>query len=152
MTGVLGILSTYLTKEITVSLFSNSFDIAYFQFGMLLGVTTFMIAVMLSMGGHSSVRASMNFFKTVISAPIIEELIFRLGLITVITLLTNSVALAIIISALLFAVGHQIIYGGLRLVDTFITGLLWGWAFVTFGIGVTMIAHMTHNFLASVIR
>lgn len=142
----------FLDKTIRFYVFGTRFEFALPWLGVALGVTTFLIAVLFgSAGRHSVSSKAVGFIKTVITAPIIEEIIFRLVLISILIAIFDSTIIAVGISAFLFALGH-VLYGGMRFVDSFVTGLLYGWAFVNIGLGITIIAHMTHNLFASAFK
>jgi membrane protease YdiL (CAAX protease family) len=144
---LLGELADFFTRKVSFWLFGEFYSIEWFKIAIVLGFITFMLAVLLNARGPQKL-GPLGFFKLVITGPIIEEIIFRLMLIPFLYVVFGSAIIAIGASAFLFALGH-IVYGGMRFVDSFITGLLWGWAFIMLGIEVTIVAHMTHNFLAA---
>jgi len=143
------VIEDFTRQEVFFRIFGSRFELGYLEFGILLGLLSILTVTILNRR-RAPLRARgiiSGFFTTVITAPIIEEIIFRFVLITVLTVVFNSVVLAVLGSAFLFALGHML-YGNLRFVDSFISGLLWGWAFTLVGLPVTIIAHMTHNFIA----
>ncbi len=118
------------------------------EWGLIFGVLSFIMNMMFSaLGYRSTAGKAADFLRVVITAPIVEEIIYRLVLISAFTFLFNSVLIAVLLSAVLFALGH-LLYGGMTFLDCLVTGLVWGWAFLTLGLGVTIIAHMSHNLLA----
>lgn len=141
----------FMRQEVQINLFGTRLEMGFLQFGILLGIISLTTAVLLN---HKRAPMRMRtggltgFFTTVFVSPVIEELIFRLVLISVFTVLFDSVIIAVVLSAFLFGIGH-LLYGNMRFVDSFVIGLLWGWAFVFVGLPITIIAHITHNFLAS---
>jgi len=142
-----------LTQDISIDMFGHYYDFVLWQFGVALGVMSFIVAVAFHSMSHPH-RMFMSsriggFFSDVVIAPILEEIIYRLVLISVFTVILGSPMLAVVASAFLFGLGH-VLYGGMKFVDSFVTGLLYGWAFVLVGLPVVIIAHMTHNFFASV--
>jgi len=144
-------LGSILGQVLSVNILGIKIAAGMVEWGLLLGVISFIINVMLSAMGYRRISVGMTrFIRTVITAPVIEEIIFRLVLISVFSMVFNSVLVAIVISAVLFALAH-LLYGGLTFIDCLITGLIWGWAFINLGVGVTIIAHMTHNFIVSVL-
>tara|TARA_Y100000310_G_scaffold344910_1_gene460439 strand:- start:1727 stop:2179 length:453 start_codon:yes stop_codon:yes gene_type:complete len=144
-------LGSIFGKAIAVDLFGIKVLAGIVEWGLLLGAQAFIINVILSSMSLNSIRSrSMTFFNNVVAGPVIEEIIYRLVLISVLSLVFNSVLLAVVVSAFLFAVGH-ILWGGSAFINTFIAGLIWGWAFLTFGVAVPIIAHMFHNFIVTIL-
>jgi len=145
-------LGNLIGELLTVNLFGVKIVAGMVEWGLLLGIVSFISAVVLmGIGRHAMSTWPVSFVRAVIRAPIVEEIIFRLVLISVFTFVFDSVIIAIVLSAGLFAFAH-LLYGGLRFLDCFITGLIWGWAFLNLGLGVTIIAYATHNFLCSTLR
>ncbi|MFH1424053.1 MAG: CPBP family intramembrane glutamic endopeptidase [archaeon] len=145
----------FLRQDVQLKLFGARYDLGYLEFGIILGIISLSVALIFN-SNTAPLKAKLSksvagFFSVVFVAPVIEEIIFRLVLISIFTVLFESVLIAVVVSAFFFAVGH-ILWGNLRFVDTFVSGLLWGWAFTVVGLSVTIIAHMTHNFLASIMR
>jgi len=80
---------------------------------------------------------------------IIEELIFRSFIINGLKLLTKSTALALIVSSILFSIGHWFNEGStiLSAVSSFIGGLMYGYAFIkTQKLWLPFGLHFTWNF------
>ena len=144
-----GLIREFTRQEVIFRILGNRFKIGMLEFGILLGIISIITVMVLNkrQAPLSARKGVFGFFTTVISVPVIEEIIFRLVLISVLTVVFHSVTLAVLASAFLFALGHML-YGNLRFVDSFISGLLWGWAFTVVGLSVTIIAHVTHNFFA----
>jgi len=143
-------LGSVIGELLTVKLFGIKIAAGMVEWGLLLGAIAFIFNVMMTAMGYASVKGRVtDFLSSVVTGPIIEEIIYRLIMISAFTFLFDSVLIAIIISAVLFALGH-VLWGGMHFLTTFIQGMVWGWALVTFGIGVPIVAHMTHNFLCSV--
>ncbi len=138
-------------KAIAVNLFGIRIAAGIIEWGILMGALAFMLNVFFSTIGHRSMSPRvMGFIRVVVTAPIIEEVIYRFLMISIFTLVFHSVLVAVAISAVLFALGH-VLYGGFTFIDCIVTGILWGWAFLTFGLVVPIIAHIFHNFLVSVL-
>ncbi|HIJ98653.1 TPA: CPBP family intramembrane metalloprotease [archaeon] len=137
-----------LNQTVSFVLFGTRYKFVLWQFSVLVGFGTFLISRLLNRRVPRILFWSLGslFPRILITAPIIEEVIFRLILITFLFSITNSVIIAIFVSAFLWGVSH-IIYGSHRVLDTFLHGLLLGLIFVNFGIVATIIIHMTHNFL-----
>ena len=140
----------FLTNEVSFSALGTRFELPYWQIAVFLGFITFLIDMvlytfpMLNSGGRAK-----GAFMGVLVLPTLEELVYRLVLIGVFTVFFDSVLIAIVLSAFLFALGHTL-YLGTKVLSTFIIGLVLGFAFITLGIPVTIIAHMTHNFISTV--
>ena|GEM_PF-1395066 len=138
----------FFTREVSLVLLGNRIIVSWSKIGLTLGLITFLIAVVLNSRPQPNAARGLTFMQTVVIAPVIEEVIFRLVLIPMFYILFGNVILAITLSAALFGLAH-VVYGGMKFIDSFITGLLWGWAFLAIGIEVTILAHMTHNFLST---
>jgi hypothetical protein len=138
----------FFSREVTFGILNNSITVSWFKVGLMLGLISFLLAVIFNSRKNNTAGKGVALLRTVIVSPVIEEVIFRLVLIPVLYILLGNVVIAIAGSAFLFGLGH-VVYGGMKFVDSFITGLIWGWAFVAIGIEVTILAHMTHNFLAT---
>ena len=138
-------------KTLTVDILGYQIAAGILEWGLLMAVIPFILNVMFTaMGRHFSAGLRIrSFIGSVITAPIVEEILYRFLLITLFMSIFNSPLVAVILSAFLFAMLH-ILYGGLTFLDCFIGGLLWGWAFLNLGIGVTIIAHMAHNLMVTV--
>jgi|ETN02SMinimDraft_4_1059925.scaffolds.fasta_scaffold37764_3 membrane protease YdiL (CAAX protease family) len=143
-------LGSIIGEVLRVNIFGVNIAAGMVEWGFLLGAVAFILNVILSSAGYRSIGfRTRDFLSSVISGPIIEEIIFRLVLISAFTIFFNSVLIAVIASSFLFAIGH-ILWGGFTFIDSFVDGLIWGWAFLTLGIGVPIIAHILHNFLVFV--
>lgn len=89
-------------------------------------------------------------FAGLISAPIAEETFFR-GFMQVKLTQATSAPLGIIITSALFGVGH-IVWGVSQVFGTFITALIWGYAFhKTKSIFTTGVAHGLNNFIGLIL-
>jgi membrane protease YdiL (CAAX protease family) len=118
---------------------------------MVLGVVTYLQTAILtgSVPMNSMQRKFKWIFGLVVISPIFEEIVFRMILISALYGVFGEWLPAIIISAIMFG-GAHIFYGKTRFIDSTITGLVLGWAFVNFGIFVPILAHATHNTLATI--
>ncbi len=88
-----------------------------------------------------------QFLLGVVVGPIFEELLFRYALITFfITYLGLSAVISILLSAVLFGLAHR----WYMMIPATIIGALYGYCFVYYGIIAAIVAHMTHNFFASI--
>lgn len=148
MVDLIALIVEFFTSEVTLVLLGNRISVSWSKIGLALGLITFLIAIVLNSGPQMQSRRSTTFLRCVLIAPVIEEVIFRFILISTFYIIFGNVIVAIVLSAGLFGLMH-VLYGGMRFIDSFITGLLWGWAFLAIGIHVTILAHMTHNFLAT---
>ncbi len=145
-------LEQILSKYAEVTLLGHTFNILPIELGAVLGIITFVISCFLMsqiiispMSGGWRTGA----FHTIVTGPIIEEIVFRFALITLLIPFFNSTIIAIAASALLFGIAH-IPYGGLKLADGLIFGIIMGFAFMQFGIVVPIFAHITHNLLSEI--
>ncbi|MFH1450954.1 MAG: CPBP family intramembrane glutamic endopeptidase [archaeon] len=143
-------LGSILGEILTVRILGVKIAAGMVEWGLMLGGLAFIINVLLAAMSYNSMGSkTYNFLNSVFIIPVLEEIICRLLLISVFTIVFDSVIIAVFVSALLFALGH-LLYGGLNFIHSFIDGLVWGWAFLTLGISVPIIAHIFHNFLVSV--
>lgn len=146
------LLIEFLSRENFTEILGYTVDIWPFQLGIILGFASFLTMIFLFSRvaySFSSGRLS-GFLGTVLVFPFLEEIIFRLVLISVLIYTFGSPFLAIGISAFIFAVAHIPKGGGFKFIGTFIMSLLYGFIFVHFGIVSPIIGHMTHNFLSEV--
>lgn len=153
---VITLIVEYFSQIASFELLGYVYEFSYFWFGVILGVIGFIISsifvFMLKRNISSAASISqISPANLIITAPIVEEMIFRLVLISIFAIFFDSVVIAIVLSAILFAIGHTFIQGGYGFMRTFIFGLIIGWAFINFGVGVCIIAHMTNNTLDVVI-
>lgn len=124
------------------------------KFGALAGFLMILIHIvvinMLVFRKFTGSGMSLHFgaFHTVVYAPVLEELIFRLGGITAVYYFTGSMPLAILFTALAFALAHLFFYGPYKVVTTFVQGILLGIVFLMGGFVAAVAAHMTNNLLA----
>ena len=139
-----------LTQNMSFVLAGTKIRMPLWELGIVLGILTVMIATIFSSISYYNPRASIwgeSILRIVVTGPIIEEIMFRLVLISLFSIVFDSILIAIIISALLFA-SIYIWQGGMQVIAKIIIGIIWGIAFVNFGILVVIIAHMTHNSIA----
>ena len=150
MSWELGLLGA-LTKTVSFVLLGARYRLPLWEFSILIGIGTFILETILNRRvphlAFWSWRSSAA--NIVIVAPIIEELIFRLALITFLFTMTGSIIIAVFVSAILFGMLH-LGYGAYRFLNTFLSGLLLGIIFVNFGIVPVILIHMTHNFIATI--
>jgi len=122
--------------------------------GILIGMVSYavtvpLVIVQVRFAGHYSLFTSRakQFLLEVVVGPTIEELIFRYALITFfVAHLGLSSIISILLSAVLFGLAHR----WYMMIPATITGALYGYCFIYYGIIAAVVAHMTHNFFASV--
>ncbi len=149
---LLTLLVEFMSRENPIELMGYTVDIWPFQLGIILGFASFILMIFLfsrSPYQFASGRFK-GFFGTVFFIPALEEIIFRLVLITLLIYAFGNPWIAILISAFLFAAAHIPTGGGFKFIGTFLMSLLYGFIFVKFGIVSPIIGHMTHNFLSEV--
>ncbi len=140
-----------LNQTVSFVLLGTRYKLPLWEFSVLIGIGTFVMEIILNSRVPKTPFWSWrnSAANIVIVAPIIEELIFRLVLITFLFTMTGSIVIAIFVSAILFGALH-LGYGAYRFLNTFLSGLLLGVIFVNFGIVPVILIHMTHNFLATI--
>ncbi len=141
---------TDVTQVVTLFLFGTKYKFVLWQLSVMVGIGSTIITAILShaVPGTFSIKSSI---RSVIGAPIVEEVLYRLILLTTIFYFTESTALAILLSAVVFGLVH-LATGGARFPHTFIGGIVLGIMFVNFGLLSVIIVHMTHNFIATVLH
>ncbi len=140
-----------MTEVVRFNLFGSHYMMEMWSLAMILGVATYLqTAILTGSVPMNSMRGKINrIFGIVVISPIFEEIIFRMVLISALYGVFGAWLPAILVSAVMFGGAHTF-YGRTRFVDSTITGLIFGWAFVSFGIFVPILAHATHNALASI--
>ncbi|MFO7872794.1 MAG: CPBP family intramembrane glutamic endopeptidase [Candidatus Undinarchaeales archaeon] len=148
----MSVLIEFLSRENPIELAGYTVDVWPFELGIILGFASFLMMIFLFSRAYSPLASGKltGFFGSVFVIPAIEELIFRLVMITLLIYAFGSPWIAILISAFLFATAHIPSGGGFKFIGTFLMSLLYGFVFVEFGIISPIIGHMTHNFLSGV--
>ncbi|MGO5064710.1 MULTISPECIES: CPBP family intramembrane glutamic endopeptidase [unclassified Clostridium] len=111
-----------------------------------------------SLGGPGFTNLREEFIYAIILAPLLETLIFQMGIIKFFSLsekIKNNKLLLIIISAFFFGLAHSI-YSILYMICAFIAGILLAYSFIVYedkeksGYWVTVIIHGLMNLITSV--
>lgn len=148
---IMSLLVEFLSRENPVELLGYTVDMWPAELGIILGFLSFMVTLFfLSNQIHPMYSGKWSELHAIVTGPIIEEIIFRLILITGLLYLFDSLFIAVGGSAFLFALMHIPTGGGNKFISTLVMGVLYGFVFITFGIIPPIVAHMTHNFLAGV--
>lgn len=146
------IIGSIVGKAIAANIFGVKISAGIVEWGLIMGALAFLLNIIFSSISYRSMSPkTMNLIHVLVTAPIIEEFIYRFLLISIFTVIFNSVIIAVVLSAVLFAFLH-VLYGGFTFIDCVITGIIWGWAFLSLGLGVTIIAHVFHNVLVSIVN
>jgi membrane protease YdiL (CAAX protease family) len=86
-----------------------------------------------------------SLFSTLVHAPIVEELMFRYALFTVLTRWWTPLAAAVMASAM-FSASHLQLYDTTRTISLFVSGMLMQWLYVRYrSVIFCMLAHATTN-------
>ncbi len=144
-----------LNQTVSFVLLGARYKLPLWELSVLVGAGFFVLNMILAQRVPRIIffrffSGKFNFIGSVITAPIVEEIIFRLILITFLADATGSVMLALFVSALLFGIAH-LGHGSAFVLTSFLGGLVLGWMFINFGIAAPIIAHMTHNLIVEMV-
>ena len=89
--------------------------------------------------------------RAVLKAPILEEIVFRLGGMTAVFYFTGSLPLALLLTSVAFGLEH-IYQGPHGVLSATVNGVLLGLIFLSGGLVAAIAAHMTFNLISVLFR
>lgn len=92
----------------------------------------------------SSLSLMINAFRRVIITPFVEEIVCRLGMLGVLSRFMPK-GFALLISSVVFALGHVYGYGWVEIMPIFVFGLMMGVTYLTVGLGFSILLHSMVN-------
>lgn len=91
-------------------------------------------------------------FSALASAPIVEEMLFRYAMFTVLCRWWAPLAAAVIASAT-FAVGHEQWDDPVRMIELFASGMLYQWLYVRYrSVSLCIAAHSANNAMVTLVH